>query len=138
MSGKKPKTKNSEKIKFFKIGGDGEIKPAFPNDATKSNIGTNATDNSVGLKEPVFDDATENQTGELKIKKSNPQLEEQIHLLRPQVENIAKITDQNELTEDQVEVLRKYIALKETEVRDLLDQKRQYQAFLKSFLPDPP
>ena len=128
MAPKKPKTKNSEKIKFFKIGRQGDIKEAFPNDQTDG--GTAAGTRG---EEPVFGEMEENSMERLPEFKeeSNPELEQQIHLLQPQVENISKIPERKDLTREQITILRKYISLKENEVRDLRDQKRQYQAFTK-------
>jgi chromosome segregation ATPase len=126
VSGKKTK---EEKIQFFKIDRGGDIKPAFPKEGEEE--GTNNTrsvvepligpllDPSATLEEPIGAD------------QSNTKLEEQIHLLKPQVDDISRIPDLGSLTQDQVEILRRYISLKETEVRDMRDQKRQYQAFVK-------
>lgn len=127
MSGKK--TKESEKIQFFKIDQGGDIKPAFPNE--KAEEGTN---NTRSVMEPLVGPLTEH-TDQLEglnaATRGNTKLEEQIHLLKPQVDDISRIPDQGSLTQDQIEILRKYISLKETEVRDMREQKRQYQTFLK-------
>jgi chromosome segregation ATPase len=127
MSGKK--TKESEKIQFFKIDQGGELKKAFPKD------GDEGTNNTRSIIEPLIGPGSEDSTQALEelraAAEGNTKLEEQIHLLKPQVDDISRIPDQGSLTQDQVEVLRKYISLKEAEARDLRDQKRQYQNFVK-------
>ncbi len=58
-------------------------------------------------------------------------LRSQIDLLQRQVNTIHGLGPEKKLNEGQIEIFRKYIALKEAESRDLIDQKRQYQAFLQ-------
>lgn len=123
------KTKESEKIQFFKIDQGGDIKPAFPKEGEED-----GTNNTRSVIEPLItsDSESTNALNELRAAtEGNTKLEEQIHLLKPQVDDISRIPDLGSLTTDQVEILRKYISLKETEVRDMRDQKRQYQAFVK-------
>jgi hypothetical protein len=55
----------------------------------------------------------------------------QLGVLKRQVQTIHTLGPEKKLNDNQLEVLRKYIALKEAEARDLMDQKRQYQAFLQ-------
>jgi chromosome segregation ATPase len=128
MSGGK-KTKESEKIQFFKINREGDIKPAFPKEGTED-----GTNNTRSVVEPLVGPLGEgtDALGEFQgPAEGNTKLEEQIHLLKPQVDDISRIPDQGSLTQDQVDILRKYISLKETEVRDMREQKRQYKAFVK-------
>ncbi len=125
-SGKK--TKESEKIQFFKIDRGGDLKNAFPKD------GDEGTNNTRSVVEPLVKVGEENTDPLMDLHhatQSNTKLEEQLHILKPQVEDISRIPDQGSLTQDQVEILRKYISLKETEVRDMRDQKRQYQTAVK-------
>jgi len=58
-------------------------------------------------------------------------LRSQIDLLQRQVNTIHGLGPEKKLNDGQIEIFRKYIALKEAESRDLIDQKRQYQAFLQ-------
>ena len=137
MSGKGPSSKATDNIKFFTIEPEG-LSPAFPPDPTStreikiepspfSELPTQP------LNETVFNVDT-NYTEEIKIETSEPQLEKEIDQLRGQVESI---TDKRkDLTSDQTELLKKYITLKETEARDLKDQHRQYQAYLKRLSAD--
>lgn len=63
-----------------------------------------------------------------------PNLEVQLDLLKPQIDSIQRMADElkaGPITDNQVETLRKYISLKEAEVRDLRDQQLQYQTFVK-------
>lgn len=137
MSGNGPKSKDTnEKIKFFRIDEEGEIRPA----SEQNKDGTNAEEDAGTFLplEPVFTTPSESKTPdvalemeELKKEPSEAFLEEQLHLLQPQVDDISRIPDKQGLSTDQIDVLRKYLSLKEAEVRDLRDQHRQYQAFLK-------
>ncbi len=66
---------------------------------------------------------------EPKLEGETPNLEVQIDLLKPQIESIQRMGDG--ISDNQIETMRKYIALKEAEVRDLRDQHGQYQSFVK-------
>lgn len=116
------KKKGSDKISFFKIGGGGSIKPAFD-----KNEGT-AT--AAHLPEPHLGPDT-NVDAAPDVPEANPEIVEQLQMIRPQVEDIARMSSEDSLGPEQVKILRKYIALKEAEVRDIKDQKRQYQNFVK-------
>ena len=113
------KKKDDSKISFFKIDREGDLEPMFPDEPARM--------------EPVFEPSEELAPAvDEPVMTRDPSeafLEEQLHLLKPQVEDIAKAGD--ELSADQAEVLKKYISLKEAEVRDLRDQQRQYQGVLK-------
>ncbi len=127
MSGGK-KTKE-EKIQFFKIDPVGDIKPAFPKEGEQD-----GTNNTRSIIEPLVGSLSESTDPLNELAASvegNTKLEEQIHLLKPQVDDISRIPDLGSLSTEQVEILRKYISLKETEVRDMREQKRQYQTFVK-------
>ena len=125
MSDKGPKNKNTDsKIKFFKIDPEGEIAPAFPKDGEPLDEPSN----------PHFSHELTSSIPNINI--SIPDSEEgprneALGELKPEVENISSLPDNANLSQNQSEVLRKYIALKESEVRDLQDQHRQYETFLK-------
>jgi chromosome segregation ATPase len=129
-----PGKKDTEKIKFFKIDPSGDIAPAFPPNGLPREPGE-ASYPSALPAEPIF---TLNENGSdvvitgLPQPEQNPAQERELDLLRPQVEDISRAAEEQELTYDQVEVLKKYISLKEAEVRDSREQHRQYQAFLKT------
>lgn len=90
-------------------------------------------ESSIQLKEPVFilDENEAGLTSELQIERSETGLEAQITELKSQVDLLQKTTKKDPLTTDQAELLRKYIALKETEVRDVREQQKQYRSFVK-------
>jgi len=125
VSDQGPKNKNTDsKIKFFKIDGEGEIAPAFPKDgepgaepsqAPLSEITGSIPNINFGFPSATSEDARNSAIGELK----------------PQVEDISNLPDNARLSQDQAEVLKKYISVKESEVRDLQDQHKQYEGFLK-------
>jgi len=124
MSDQGPKNKNTDsKIKFFKIDPEGDIAPAFPKDG----------DIPV---EPSQLDTLRELTGSfpninLNLPPADSGRSEAIEELKPQVEDISNLPDDARLSTDQADVLKKYIAVKESEVRDLSDQHRQYEGFLK-------
>ncbi len=185
MSGSGPKTKGTDKIKFFKIDRGGDIAPAFPKDGEEP-AGGEPNENTFARIEPIFDPEAplapepplvpdgeaapeENPFDQMMapdfppmgafdqnigqdsgqrtgvgdepvqntatgivpapVAAADPQLEVQIDLLKPQIDSMSRLKEG--LSSDQVDVLRRYITLKEAEVRDLRDQHRQYQAFLK-------
>lgn len=165
MSGSGPKSKDTDKIRFFKIDQEGDIAPAFPKD-DKSGEAKPPSESTFARIEPVFgndlgptddppplgadaiqlpdfssqfipeaqdksqanDPGTQTGVGPVA---ADPQLEVQLDMLKPQIDSISRLPQKEELSNDQVDILRKYISLKEAEVRDLRDQQRQYQGFLK-------
>lgn len=123
MSDQGPKNKNTDsKIKFFKIDPEGEIAPAFPNDRDR-------------LNEPSQLESLQELTGSIpNINVGFPPeagRSEVLEELKPQVADISNLPSDARLSTDQADVLKKYIAVKEAEVRDLADQHRQYEGFLK-------
>jgi len=58
------------------------------------------------------------------------ELSAQIDWLHTQVKSISNLQGGDKLTTDQTEILRRYLALKESEVRDLRDQHQQYHSFV--------
>ncbi len=58
-------------------------------------------------------------------------VEKEISVLQPQVETINRTPVEQAMSSNQVEVLRKYITLKETESQDLKVQQKQYQTQVK-------
>ncbi len=73
---------------------------------------------------------------EFRIETSENQLSKQLDLLKDQIKDISHLDGGDALTSDQTELLRKYISLKEAEVRDLKDQRGQYQNYLKRLTHD--
>ena len=68
---------------------------------------------------------------ELTSDQSFPLFEKQIEALKPKVDLLAKKADTPH-TQEETEILQKYIALKEVEVRDLKEQQKHYQVFIKN------
>ncbi|MBY0369481.1 hypothetical protein K2X33_02270, partial [bacterium] len=58
-------------------------------------------------------------------------LQQEINLLQPQIDDISRAPAQSDLSTNQIEVLRKYIALKEAESRDLKEQQKQFQTVVR-------
>ncbi len=85
--------------------------------------------------EPVFKiDLEPVEPSYAQLEESQPavdlgQLQAELHALQPQVDDISRTS--GSVSTNQVEVLRKYIALKEAESRDLKEQQRQYQTYVK-------
>ncbi len=73
---------------------------------------------------------------EFRIESSENQLSHQIDELKEQLRDLPRDAEGDGLTSDQTDLLKKYIALKEAEVRDLRDQRGQYQSYLKRLTHD--
>lgn len=82
--------------------------------------------------DPVFtlDEEDRENTDKIKMEALAPHLKSEISKLKPQVEDISNMPRERTLSGQQVDILKKYISLKENEVRDLKDQLRQYQTAL--------
>jgi len=64
-------------------------------------------------------------------KKGGNNFEVQADLMKPQVDSISRLSNSEAVSSNQVDVLRKYISLKEAEAKDLKEQLRQTQAMLQ-------
>jgi hypothetical protein len=62
---------------------------------------------------------------------TNPGLERSLDQIRGQIETIARLGKSENLSKDQVTVLRRYLDLKEQEARDLRDQLQQVQGYVR-------
>ena len=124
-----PKDKDDDSKGFFDLGDDGDIRPMKPVDPKETTraIETHAPMFQVTPNEP----SARMEPDAMKSEPSEAFLEEQLDLLKPQIDNISRLSDNAALSSDQTDVLRKYLSLKEAEVRDLRDQARQYQSLLK-------
>jgi hypothetical protein len=105
--------------------------PVFTLDEDMSRLIPIEKDTSRSQSKVESENLDESQSTSLPEFPQQSPLGEEIELLKPQIENISRLPDAQDLTSDQTDVLRKYISLKEAEVRDLRDQHRQYQTFLK-------
>ena len=134
MSIKDPKAKD-DKIKFFKVEPMGGLAPLSPKQgAPQEKTITQLKDEPVF--QPVHDIEEASELSGLskelqEVQAPAPELEAEIENLKDQVEDISHQTDAIHLTSDQTEILKKYISLKEIEVRDLREQQRQYQTYLE-------
>ncbi len=57
-------------------------------------------------------------------------VKQQLGRMQSQIDDIARVPRKERLSDNQVDTLRKYIEVKELEVRDLKDQKTQYKSYL--------
>ncbi len=92
----------------------------------------NPENTDVQRLEPVFTlelEQSESSFSQSHIEASKVQKE--LSLIQPQVDNFNKLPTGEDVTSDQAEVLRKYIALKESESRDLKEQQKQYQNYVR-------
>lgn len=138
VADEKPKDDSKSGIQFFRIDREGDIAPAFPKRPegvpNEPGIAPPTLPDEFGRMEPIFSNVG---VGEPSINEVPPELkgqtpvQQQLDRLQPQIESIARLSARDELSDDQVDTLRKYISLKESEARDLKEQQRQYQAFLK-------
>ncbi len=147
MSSNDPKDKkDSNKSDFFRIDSEGEISPAFPDsegslsrlepffpteeEASK----TSESPASKPLKNEwpatVFEAEPQPDNTATKAPARSNNLEVQMDLIKPQVDSISRLSSVDSDSTNQVEVLRKYISLKEAEAKDLKEQLKQHQAIL--------
>jgi chromosome segregation ATPase len=112
VSNKGPKNTKSEHSQTFRKEPE-EVGSVFPPQA----------ENSYSPIEPVFEVEAEEPEASY--------LEQEISALQPQVETINRTPPQESITSNQVDILRKYIALKESESHDLKEQQKQYQTHVK-------
>src|SRR5262245_6614276 len=83
------------------------------------------------FKEEPVAPAENTSTGVGSIKsKAGTNFEVQADLMKPQVDSISRLASSEAVSSNQVDVLRKYISLKEAEAKDLKEQLRQTQAML--------
>lgn len=89
-------------------------------------------DSIVDRIEPVFHLDLEEPAPSLS-EQPNPQtsLAEEIQRLQPEIDSFARMDQQQNVSNNQMDVLRKYITLKEQESSDLKEQQRQYQAYVR-------
>lgn len=102
-----------------------EVSPVFPTVEMPENT-------DVERLEPVF--TLELESNESSFSQSHidvSKIQKELSLIQPQVDDFNKLPTGEDVTSDQAEVLRKYIALKESESRDLKDQQKQYQNYVR-------
>lgn len=73
----------------------------------------------------------ENTSTGVNVPPPNGNLEVQMDLMKPQVDSISRLGNSAGVSTGQLDVLRKYISLKEAESKDLKEQLSQHQAMLK-------
>lgn len=130
--------KNTEKIQIVEIGTHGSLSGVYPKDGQTNHDRKDPSElpreeSSILVKEPIFvlEDNDSGLTSELQIERSETGLEAQLTELKTQVDHLQQNAKKDALTNDQAELLKKYIALKETEVRDVREQQKQYRSFVK-------
>lgn len=130
--------KDTDKIQIIEVGTHGSVSNVYDKDQKTNHEKRDPSkapeipESSIQMKEPVFIlDEESGLTSELQIERSETGLEAQITELKSQVDLLQKTSKKDSLTNDQADLLRKYIALKETEVRDMKEQQRQYRSFVK-------
>ncbi|MBI1860495.1 MAG: hypothetical protein HYR96_06220 [Deltaproteobacteria bacterium] len=103
------KTRETDKIKFFEVGTEGEIRPAFPDPKT-------------------------HQTEEVRVNSTASLILDQLDQIRPKVENLT--SGDKGFTTEEASVLKKYLALREAEVEDLRESLKQYQEHFQKVTSD--
>lgn len=94
--------RETDKIKFFEVGTKGEIRPAFPNEEEEGDD-----------ESPVRVNSTERFINDKLLE------------LKPQIDSISKSA--KKLSDEETEILTRYIGLKEAEAEDLRVSLGQYQ-----------
>ena len=124
LSDQDPKSKKATGSHTFRKEPDGDLTPKYPERADLTHPGAGEEPK---IMEPVF----ELEDPESSFDRSQQPVQHEIREIQLQVDDISRSEAPAELSTNQVDVLRKYIHLKETEVRDLKEQQVQYQTYVK-------
>lgn len=119
------KTGRSGKVKFFKVDTSGDIHAAVPKKRHEEPQKLSGTGTDL---HPV------EQTSKFILERDEAQdgfITKQLGRLKSKLDDISKIPTEENLSKGQVDTLKKYIELRDLEARDLRDQLRQYQEYLK-------
>lgn len=125
VSDKTNKNKGTNFSRTYRKEPGGGVSPVTPKPSSK-------TESSLSPMEPVFE--LELEMPESSFSQSQAevsQIQHQLSQIQPQIDNFSKLEKGKEVSGNQVEVLRKYIALKENESQDLKEQQKQYQAYVR-------
>lgn len=149
MSDDEKKAKKPLKNSFFRIDTQGGLAPANPEknvpkeekSQTASVIDSPDTQNSQIRNEPVFNLDEENRsgyTGSFSVPIAAAELTEieEVPKKNEVNEDISKLKQSSNLSQEQSEILKKYISIKEKEVSDLREQLKHYQSTLKKIQKD--
>lgn len=120
------KTGRSGKVKFFKVDTSGDIHAAVPKKRREEEPNTLA--GSSKDVQPV------EETSKFILDRDGEQdgfIKKQLGRLKTKIDDIAKVPVEENLSKGQVDVLKKYIELRDLEARDLRDQLQQYRQYLK-------
>jgi len=152
VAGGGPKKHDTDKLHFFKvepgektgarepveIPGDDPMTPMAPVFPTFDSPGSSTPDDAQSSEPPGGDleplgpnTGTYARLEPAEAPSHNAGLEVQLDLLKDQVASLSKMSEGDRISGNQVEILKKYLALKESEVRDLRDQQEQYQSVLR-------
>lgn len=125
--------KDTDKIQIIKMGTHGSVSNVYQTGDKTNHDKKEPSSESLSEQNPdaVFTLDEAGLTCELQIERCETGLEAQITELKSQVDVLQASSKKDALTHDQADLLRKYIALKETEVRDIREQQKQYRAFVK-------
>ncbi len=80
---------------------------------------------------PAANDNTATGVSNVKPAKAGANFEVQADLMKAQVDSISRLASSEAVSGNQIDVLRKYISLKEAEAKDLKEQLRQTQGLLQ-------
>ncbi|MCB0418918.1 MAG: hypothetical protein KDD39_14825, partial [Bdellovibrionales bacterium] len=112
-------------MKFFKVDTSGDIHAAVPKKRHEEPQKLSGTGTDL---HPV------EQTSKFILERDEAQdgfITKQLGRLKSKLDDISKIPTEENLSKGQVDTLKKYIELRDLEARDLRDQLRQYQEYLK-------
>ncbi len=115
MSDKKPR--DTDKIRFFELGTEGEIRPAFPPEEDPG-------DPTFAVSESA-ERVSDNWVAGTRVGGTSSLILDELDILKPQLDGIKRAN--KPLTEDEAEILKKYITLRESEVDELRLNLAQYQ-----------
>ncbi len=137
MSDNDSKTKPGGGSVTYRKEPEGGISPVYPDrpDLTNPGIGHGGADEPSSM-EPVFQipleqaESSFNRTPQPQPESTTP-VQREINQLQSQIDDISRVRTAEDLSSNQVDILRKYIALKEAEARDLKEQQKQYQTYVR-------
>lgn len=115
--------KDTDKIQFIKVGSESFSQIYTKKD--KADPRKEPEDFHTRVEDPSAILLDENETG------LSPEMQIERLATEDPIRMDAPAPQTEEETNDQVELLKRYVSLKEAEIRDLRDQQKQYQAFIK-------
>jgi chromosome segregation ATPase len=130
------KTKPGDGSSTYRKEPEGGISPVYPERPDLTNPGVPHGGGEPSMMEPVFQipleqpESSFNRAPAASQETATP-VQRELNQLQSQIDDISRVRTAEDLSSNQVDILRKYIALKEAEARDLKEQQKQYQTYVR-------